>query len=165
MNNMIQIVEAKQEIKEGSMDEVFMEQNEDLLNVKTHLEEGNPLPISDEPKVQEMVGVQKRKSEKRHKCEICWAVFRYKSTLRQHIKPCIKRHEKRKSQNMTNSSKCEYCLKVFSNTIKLHSHIWKVHQFATKHDCLFCKKSFQSFDDLKEHMKNCDESTRFLLDI
>ena len=68
MNNMIQIVEAKQEIKEGSMDEVFMEQNEDLLNVKTHSEEGNPLPISDEPKVQEMVGVQKSKSQKRHKC-------------------------------------------------------------------------------------------------
>ena len=71
MNNMIQIVEAKQEIKEGSMDEVFMEQNEDLLNVKTHSEEDHPLPISDEPKVQEMVGVQKRKSKKSFKCDLC----------------------------------------------------------------------------------------------
>ena len=190
MNNMIQIVEAKQKIKEGSMDEVFMEQNEDLLNVKTHSEEGNPLPISVEPKVQEMVGVQKRKSEKRHKCaecdkaffrkynldqhikcahqnvrdlkcETCSAVFGYKIALSQHMKE----HVKKKPQNMAISRRCEYCLKVFPNTIKLHSHIWKVHQFATKHDCLFCKKSYQSFDDLKEHMKNCDESTRFLLDI
>ena len=55
-------VEAKQENKKEPMDDVFMEQNKDLLNVKTHSEEDDPLPISDEPKVQEMVGVQKRKS-------------------------------------------------------------------------------------------------------
>ena len=52
-------VEAKQENKKEPMDDVFMEQNKDLLNVKTHSES-----ISDEPKVQEMVGVQKRKSKK-----------------------------------------------------------------------------------------------------
>ena len=88
------------------------------------------------------------------KCEICLKVFTHNGALFNH-----------KKRHKVNSSKCEYCLKVFPNTIKLHSHIWKVHQFATKHDCLFCKKSYQSFDDLKEHMKNCDESTRFLLDI
>ena len=61
-------LEAEKEIKERPKDEVFMERNEDLVNVRTHSEEDNPLPIGDETKVQALVGVQKRKSEKRHKC-------------------------------------------------------------------------------------------------
>ena len=204
-------VEAKQEIKEEPMDEVFMEQNEDLVNIKTHSVEDDPLPISDEPKVQEMVGVQKRKSEKsfkcalyqitslcftteknlsRHikevhkgirnyKCNFCDKAYYRKWDLNQHIKSCQiyykcetclqtfchknaliqheKKHNKRYkkfSQRRFNPSKCDYCLKVFQNTLKLHGHIWKVHQCATKHDCFFCKKSFQSFNDLKEHIKS-----------
>ena len=206
-------IEAKQD-NEEPMDEVFMEQNEDLVNIKTHSVEDNPLPISDEPKVQEMVGVQKRKSEKnfkcdfcqitslgftteknlsRHieevhegirnyKCNLCDKAFYRKWDLNQHIKSCQiyyicetcsqtfcyknaliqheKKHNKRYkkfSQRRFNPSKCEYCLKVFQNTLKLHGHIWKVHQCATKHDCFLCKKSFQSFDDLNEHTKNCDD--------
>jgi len=35
-------VEAKQEIKEEPMDEVFMEQNEDLVNIKTHSVKDDP---------------------------------------------------------------------------------------------------------------------------
>ena len=83
------------------------------------------------------------------KCEICLKVFTHNGALFNH-----------KKRHMVNSSKCEYCLKVFRNTLKLHRHIWDVHQSATKHDCLFCKKLFYSFHDLKEHIKNCDESTR-----
>ena len=179
-------IEAKQEIKEEPIDDVFMEQNEDLMNVKTHSEEDNPLPISDEPKVQEMVGVQKRNYKcnvcdkafykelylNRHtkycqifKCEICSEILYLKSALTQHKKKheSNERHKKL-NQRRFNPSKCEYCLKVFQNTFKLHGHIWKVHQCATKHDCFFCKKSFQSFDDSKEHIKNCDDRCYSLVD-
>merc|ERR1712141_843447 len=30
-----------------------------------------------------------------------------------------------------------------------------------KHDCLFCKKSFESLNDLKEHMEYCNASNKF----
>ena len=83
------------------------------------------------------------------KCEICLKVFTHNGALFNH-----------KKRHKVNSSKCEYCLKVFRNTLKLHRHIWDVHQSGTKHDCLFCKKLFYSFHDLKDHIKNCDESTR-----
>ena len=68
----------------------------------------------------------------------------------------------KKPKNLTShSSKCEYCFKNFNNSLKLKTHIWKVHQWATKHDCLFCKKSFDSLNDLKEHLENCEEPNRF----
>ena len=78
-------VEAKQENKKEPMDDVFMEQNEDLVNVKTHSEEDDPLPISYEPKVQEMVGVKKRKSKKSCNCEICDKDFDSNYILKKHI--------------------------------------------------------------------------------
>ena len=144
--------EIKQEIKSEPLDEVFIGQNEDLVNVDTHSEKGDPQRIIVEPKVLEMVGVQtityyqKRKSKKNCKCDFCGKIiFGNKGSQKQHKKS----HEKPR--------KCEYCLKDFNNTLKLKGHIWKVHQCATKHDCLFCKKSFNSFNDLTEHLKNCDE--------
>ena len=108
--------EAEKEIKERPKDEVFMEGNEeDLVNVRTHSEEDNPLPIGDETKVQALVCVQKRKSEKIFKCvkcEICLKVFTHNGALFNN-----------KKRHKVNSSKCEYCLKVFRNTLKLHRHI------------------------------------------
>ena len=89
-------------------------------------------------------------------CDICKKEFHNKAALVQH-KKCHK-----KPKNLTsNSSKCEYCFKNFNNSLKLKTHIWKVHQWATKHDCLFCKKSFDSLNDLKEHLENCEEPNRF----
>ena len=93
--------------------------------------------------------------ESYYKCEACLQTFCHKNALIQHEKKHNKRYKKF-SQRRFNPSKCDYCLKVFQNTLKLHGHIWKVHQCATKHDCFLCKKSFQSFDDLNEHTKNCE---------
>ena len=149
MNNMIQIVEAKQKIKEGSMDEVFMEQNEDLLNVKTHLEEGNPLSISDEPKVQEMVGVQKRKSKKSSNCYICGKDCLNHENMKRHIddvylnkkdhkcsecdkgfsqKKNLIRHLKNKSCSIYKHLLCELCGKSFGKKITLYRHIRFIHE-------------------------------------
>ena len=178
MNNMIQIVEAKQKIKEGSMDEVFMEQNEDLLNVKTHSEEDDPLPISDEPKVQEMVGVQKRKSKKSCNCEICDKDFISNYILKRHIdgvhlkkqdhqcsecgksfsqKGNLNWHLNTKSCSIYKSKKscnCDICGKDFISNYILKRHIDGVHLKKKDHKCSECGKGFSQKKDLDWHLKN-----------
>ena len=152
MNNMIQIVEAKQEIKEGSMDEVFMEQNEDLLNVKTHSEEDDPLPISDEPKVKEMVGVQKRKSKKSCNCEICDKDFISNYILKRHIDGV---HLKKKDH------KCSECGKGFSQKKDLDWHLKNKSCSIYKHFlCEFCGKSIGQKITLYRHIRFIHEGLK-----
>ena len=142
-------VEAKQENKKEPMDDVFMEQNKDLLNVKTHSEEDDPLPISDEPKVQEMVGVQKRKSKKSCHCDICGKDFLNHENMKRHIdgvhlnkkdhkcskcgkgfsqKKDLNRHLKNKICSIYKHLLCELCGKSFGKKITLYRHIRFIHE-------------------------------------
>ena len=162
-------IEAKQEIKEESMDEDFLEQNS---------EEDNPLPISDEPKVQEMVGVQKRKSKKSCNCDICDKDFISNYILKRHIdgvhlkkkdhkcfacgkgfsqKVCLNWHLKNKCCSKYKSKKscnCDICGKDFLNHENMKRHIDGVHLNKKDHKCSECGKGFSQKKDLNWHLKN-----------
>ena len=145
-------VEAKQEIKEEPMDEVFMEQNEDLVNIKTHSVEDDPLPISDEPKVQEMVGVQKRKSKKSCNCEICDKDFDSNYILKRHIDGV---HLKKKDH------KCSECGKGFSQMKDLDWHLKNKSCSIYKHLlCELCGKSFGQKITLYRHIRLIHEGLK-----
>ena len=145
-------VEAKQENKKEPMDDVFMEQNKDLLNVKTHSEEDDPLPISDEPKVKEMVGVQKRKSKKSCNCEICDKDFISNYILKRHIDGV---HLKKKDH------KCSECGKGFSQKKDLDWHLKNKSCSIYKHFlCEFCGKSIGQKITLYRHIRFIHEGLK-----
>lgn len=78
----------------------------------------------------------------RETCDICKAKFKEKSGLEKHMMRIHKIKEK-----------CNLCKKEFIDTEDLKVHIKKVHETKPNLPCKSCDRTFNSYDELKTHMK------------
>lgn len=87
---------------------------------------------------------QYRLSDDGMNCLQCDAKFQYFGPLLKHVH---KTHKKKKLRRL-----CEVCGKGFVNPSNLEIHVLSAHQ--EKHSCEQCDKSFQSYNVLKQHMRD-----------
>ena len=73
-----------------------------------------------------------------------------------------KRHMRRKhSQNGVESVKCEHCLKSFTTSSSLRSHIRNIHTASdNREECETCNKTFSLKGNLKHHIAIIHEKRR-----
>ena len=140
------------------------------------LEKDNISPINVVPKIKNIIN-QTQINDNGFKCNNCQIIRKGYNAENQICQPNEKVHKKKKYYICSccgktyyragrqkwihlNPSKCKYCRKNFQHTLKLHKHIWNIHQCATKHDCYICKKPFQTLDGLRRHSEFCEKETR-----
>lgn len=107
---------------------------------------------------------------KEYKCPTCQKGFGYPTDLKRHVCPAstgsnsksklkLPRKVKVNGESLYKCSSCDF---KTSSQASLDSHIKKLHEGSTKHQCLICRKTFAYVQNLTQHMKTVHKQTYFM---